>query len=292
MGGITPVKTKQKVVSYWLSGLTRDEIAKKLGISEGSVSSIVQQSKGNIPDVDLLRELAVGLKKLGFDLPSFASAYRLRALMEARELADDQIDELIQDIDEHCFKRGMEVKAFVEQINRTSLFSEKYACPIDELDELKTEKENKISQLDYEIQNLRKELQDLKSRRQAALAKAGLTEQDISDYRENEPLVNRIHELEDESASVNQKIMYLDIISWQRDMSGAALPVGSLPDGMTFKDVVRACFLIAKNPSHFGNLINSVNEQEPTLPYKTQVILDPPVLTKHDIIDSLMPSFP
>jgi hypothetical protein len=252
----------------------------------------MQGAKEEIPDVDLLRELAVGLKKQGFDLPSFACAYRHRTFLQAKGLGDDQIDDMIQVIDEHCFKRGVEVKAFVEQIDRTSLFSEKYACPIDELDDLITEKENKISQLEYRLQNAREDLQNIESSRQTALVKAGLTEQDISDYRENEPLVNRIHELEDELASVNQKIMLLDIISFQRDMSGAALPVGSLPDGMTFKDVVRACFLIAKNPSHFRNLIESVNEQEPALPHKTQVILDPPTLTKHDIIDSVMPSFP
>lgn len=49
MGGITPARTKQKVIRYWLSGLTRDEIVNKVGISEGNVSSIIQQTKDNIP---------------------------------------------------------------------------------------------------------------------------------------------------------------------------------------------------------------------------------------------------
>lgn len=54
MGGKIPVKTKQKVLKLWLSAATRKKIAEKVGIGEGTVTSIVQEAKENIPDVDLL----------------------------------------------------------------------------------------------------------------------------------------------------------------------------------------------------------------------------------------------
>lgn len=281
MGGITPERIKRKVIAYWLSGLTRDEIAKKSGISEGNVSSIIQQAKENIPDIDLLREAAVGLKKQSFNLNTFASANRHRVFLQTRGLNDDQIDDMIQHIDEHCFKRGTDVKAFVERIHNVSLFSEKYACPIDELDELKDEKETKISQLDYQLENVMKEIQDLKSSRQAALAIAGLTEQDITSFRNNEPLIERIreleeriHDLEEQYYSVNTRFRNLKVIMTCREMSGAALPIYSLPDGISFKEVVRACFLLAKNAPHFKSLIKRINEQEPRLDYQAGTILD------------------
>ena len=57
MGGKIPVKTKQKVLKLWISGVARKKVAEKVGIGEGTVTSIVQDAKENIPDVDLLHKL-------------------------------------------------------------------------------------------------------------------------------------------------------------------------------------------------------------------------------------------
>ena len=45
MGGNIPVKTKHKVLKLWLSGVSRKKIAEKVGIGEGTVTSIVQEAK-------------------------------------------------------------------------------------------------------------------------------------------------------------------------------------------------------------------------------------------------------
>jgi hypothetical protein len=276
MGGTTPVRTKQKAINYWLSGLTRDETAKKLGISEGNVSLIVQQAKENVPDIDLLRELAVRLKKQGFKLDLFASAYRHRSMLHAKGLDDDQIDDMIQHIDEHCYRRGIEVKTFIQRIDKTSLFSDKYACPIEELEELKIEKEAEVVQLDYKLQNKRKELQDIESSRDTTLAKAGLTEQDILDYKQNEPLLTRIEQLEDKLEAAESKLMDLKVIVATREVTGASLIIPSIPPGMTHKQVVKACFLLARNAPQFIHLIHSINKQEPKLAFKVRYIPDVP----------------
>ena len=63
MGGKIPVKTKQKVLKHWLLGVARKKIAEKIGIGEGTVTSIVQDAKENIPDVDLLHELATKITR-------------------------------------------------------------------------------------------------------------------------------------------------------------------------------------------------------------------------------------
>jgi len=39
MGGKIPVKTKEKVLKYWLSGVARKKIAEKAGIGDGTVTS-------------------------------------------------------------------------------------------------------------------------------------------------------------------------------------------------------------------------------------------------------------
>jgi len=45
-------------LKLWLLGFPRKKIAEKVGIGEGTVTSIVQDAKENIPDVDLLHEVA------------------------------------------------------------------------------------------------------------------------------------------------------------------------------------------------------------------------------------------
>ena len=219
MGGITPARIKQKVIRNWLSGLTRDEIANKVGISEGNVSSIIQEIKDNIPDIDLLRELAVGLKKNGYNLNLFAPAYRQRMMLYDRGLSDDQIDELIQLVDEHCYRRGIEIATFIDRISTLSLFSKKYGRPVEELDLLKQEKEMEIGAKEMLIFNLsvalidkKQELQEIESRIEAALAKEGVTQQDILDYKQKEPLVNTIRQLEKELKFTQDKLMKLKVI--------------------------------------------------------------------------------
>jgi hypothetical protein len=50
------------------SRLSRDQIAKDNEIEAGTVSSIIKDAKQEIPDIDLLREVALVLKKYGLDL--------------------------------------------------------------------------------------------------------------------------------------------------------------------------------------------------------------------------------
>ena len=81
MGGNIPVKTKQKVLKFWLSGVSRKKIAEKVGIGEGTVTSIVQEAKKIIPDVDLLHEIATKITRNNWDINIFSSAIRHRKLL-------------------------------------------------------------------------------------------------------------------------------------------------------------------------------------------------------------------
>jgi hypothetical protein len=240
----------------------------------------VREAKENVPDIDLLRELAVSLKKQDFNLNSFASAYRQRAMLQTRGLNDDQIDDMIEQIDEDCFREGIEVKTFIHLIGGASYFSEKYSCTIGELDKLKTEKENEIMQLDDILQGKKEELQIIKGRIETALAKENLTEQDISDYKQNEPLLEKISILKDELKEANIKIKeanfeYEDLRAFAiwRDLSGASL-VNPVTLEIIDTKVVRACFLLARNPLQFRHEINYINKQEPKLPVKAGYIPD------------------
>jgi hypothetical protein len=91
MGAKTPAKIKEKVIKLWLSGLSRHEISKKVGTSTSNILNIVKEAKKNIPDIELLRAVAVSLRKKGWGLDLFSSAIRHRNMLYDRSLRDEQI---------------------------------------------------------------------------------------------------------------------------------------------------------------------------------------------------------
>lgn len=63
MGGRNPSLIKIDVLRKWLNGMSRDNIAINNKMAKGSVSNIIQEFKNQeIPDIDLLREVAIALK--------------------------------------------------------------------------------------------------------------------------------------------------------------------------------------------------------------------------------------
>jgi hypothetical protein len=68
MGQKIPFAIKEKVIDTWLEAKPRNVIADEVDISYGSVSNIIAQTKrDSIKDIDLLRAVAVLLKKNNFD---------------------------------------------------------------------------------------------------------------------------------------------------------------------------------------------------------------------------------
>ena len=79
MGQKVPSAIKKRVISAWLEAKPRNIIADELEISYGSVSNIIVQAKReSIKDMDLLRTVAVLLKKNNLDLTRFASSLGLK----------------------------------------------------------------------------------------------------------------------------------------------------------------------------------------------------------------------
>jgi hypothetical protein len=82
-----PPSIKTKVISEWLQGTSRTKIARNNGIGAGTVTDIHQQARNSdIPDIDLMSELALMLKKEGLDVNHFASTVRLKKVLDRIEL--------------------------------------------------------------------------------------------------------------------------------------------------------------------------------------------------------------
>jgi hypothetical protein len=87
MGGRVPLTIRRQVIKQWLDGHSRDKIAKDSDIGAGTVTAIIKQCSQEKREqyfddadleFDLIRELAVTLKREGLAVNSFASAFRLQ----------------------------------------------------------------------------------------------------------------------------------------------------------------------------------------------------------------------
>jgi hypothetical protein len=104
MGNRIPHQIKTNVLREWLQGISRDKIALDNNIGKGSVTGITQQAKNNIPDLDLLREIALSMRKENMDLSNFASSFRLNKRLSRLGLTEDKIERLLDEINNYCYR--------------------------------------------------------------------------------------------------------------------------------------------------------------------------------------------
>ncbi len=98
MGPPAPYSIKVKVIKEWIQGLSRDKIAQNNGIGAGTVTSIIQQARNNMADIDLMRALALKIKKENREMNYFASTVRLKKVLERLELSEEKVEALIEEI--------------------------------------------------------------------------------------------------------------------------------------------------------------------------------------------------
>ena len=117
MGAPVPQSIKIAVIEGWLQGLSRKSIAGINKIGTETVSDIIQKARINIPDLDLMRGLAVALKKHSIDVDSFASLVRLKTVLDRIGLPEEKLETLLEEINVHCFIDGTNEKEFISKVN-------------------------------------------------------------------------------------------------------------------------------------------------------------------------------
>lgn len=82
----------------------------------------------------MLREVDLILKKKDLDLSVLASSIRLKnKIDEMMNLNEDHIESFIENINIHCFKRGLKAEDFVNIIDKTVALSQNLGMPVDQM---------------------------------------------------------------------------------------------------------------------------------------------------------------
>jgi transcriptional regulator with XRE-family HTH domain len=161
MGAPLPQSIKIAVIEGWLRGLSRNSIAEKYKIGAGTVSDIIQKARINIPDIDLMRGLAVALKKHRMDVDSFASLVRLKTVLDRIGFPEEKLETLLEEINVHCFVEGKSEKEFVSKVDELFEIAAELDTTIWGIDSQIKQKKMEIIELDKKIAKKHEEIIEL-----------------------------------------------------------------------------------------------------------------------------------
>lgn len=94
------------MIQGWLNGNTRNQLAKEIGISAGSVTNIVNEWNENIghPEAEELRKFSVWVKTTGMTITQSVKAFRIRRMLNNLMVGDDTNCNVEEDLDNfHSF---------------------------------------------------------------------------------------------------------------------------------------------------------------------------------------------
>ena len=133
MGSKIPKVVREKVITEWLQGVSRDNIAEINDIAGGTVTEIIKEYREINSDLDLQREYVVALKKEGTNLSLFAFSVRLKRFTESLGIGEEQLESFLVNGQEHCFKRNMQPKDFIKSVNDVCILSDKMQVTVEDL---------------------------------------------------------------------------------------------------------------------------------------------------------------
>jgi hypothetical protein len=175
MGAPTPFSIKLAVIQDWLEGVRRKAIAEKNKIGEATVSDIIKVARANTPDLDLMRGLAVALKKHSIGVDSFASLVRLRAVLGTIGLPEEKLETLLEEINIHCYRTGTTEKDFISKVDEVFEIAAELNTSIWKIDSQISQKKMEIIELDKKIAEKQKILSKL-------IERCGVTVEEFENY--------------------------------------------------------------------------------------------------------------
>ena len=103
--------TKRAVIEEYLRGKNRDPIAIDLRLGTGTVSKIISEWKVGLdyPIADELRELVLGLRKLGISASRYAEGARIASYLINLGVHDEEFHQFVSGIYDRCKKMDLQL---------------------------------------------------------------------------------------------------------------------------------------------------------------------------------------
>lgn len=175
MGTKVPKIIREKVLTEWLQGVTRDKIAENNDIGDGTVTEIINDYRENDSDIDKQKEFIVALMRKGIDLNLFASSIRLNRFTERLGIDEERLESFLVNVQEHCFKKNKETNDFIKGVNDACRVSNSLETSIEELPQ-------KLQDMVNDLNLLEKDIKQKKAERTLMLLNYRMTERQLEEY--------------------------------------------------------------------------------------------------------------
>ncbi len=272
MGERIPHSLKKTVIKEWLQGISRDTIASDNGIGGGTVFRIIQEANMDIPDIVMLREIGVKLKGENLDVNHFASSVRLKKILDRLGLTEENVELLIEQMNTHCFKRGMSEKEFVSKIDEICNMLDNVDFSLNDLPIYIVQKKIQLESLDKKILERQEQISQM-------IDEYGITKNDLEEYLRYRPLRESIEKLEhtikDKAAAIAilkielnrcEAKLYSEensraVSEIEFDKANKRLPIDR---PLEMKELIKITDEIFYNPSRYVDLIKSMRKYSET----------------------------
>jgi transcriptional regulator with XRE-family HTH domain len=146
-------------------GGSRDKIAEKNDIAFGSVSNVINEiGDKDIPDIDLLREVALALKEEGLELIQFARSMRLNKFLGKLGMSEEQIENFLEHLSVFFYKNDVgDIENFLIQLEAVSDMVRGLDLFIYNIQEYITDKRTELDSLIIDIIQIKLRIEQAKS---------------------------------------------------------------------------------------------------------------------------------
>ncbi len=167
------------------------------------ISAIITEARSQIVDIDLLRELALNLRKAGLDLNSFAFAVRLQNKLNRLGISEDMAESAVEILHIHCFTKNLEISKFLSRLDYPMALVNSIGVPITDL-------EKYIFDKVYILKRLDKDIQDKANARNGMASLYKTTIPDLDEFQQLRPIHEKLIQAENENSKKDIQIKEKD----------------------------------------------------------------------------------
>jgi hypothetical protein len=148
-----PHELRNKVISEYLKGKSRNEIACFLGLGAGTVTSIIQEWRRQVAEYDpeSIRELAIELRKAGITADDCVRRSRITSKMRDLDIDEDKYLEVIEEIQTMGIQKGVPPEMLGELLSQLFNISRQENLRLDEIPKRLKQKQDEIKALEERL---------------------------------------------------------------------------------------------------------------------------------------------
>ncbi len=174
--------TKRAVIEEHLRGKNRDAIASDLHLGTGTVSKIIKEWKIGLdfPNADELRELVVGLRKLGISASRYTEGARIASYLVKLGANDEEFPQLVSGIYDSCKKMDLQPDKVVYLLKL--LHDIPQSVLPEQFQEYIEQQKSQIQRSKEEIESLQQRILNQKSNLDIALKEEATTLDELNQF--------------------------------------------------------------------------------------------------------------